>query len=105
MGVKITENFIRETEALRKCLLYKDVTWEVSKKDDYNDWGDRTHQENSFDIHLKETDQAESRCFGMPNSFMNFIWMEIGNLELKQRAYLEKTHPLIEIGLPQSHWL
>ena len=41
MGVRITESFIRETEALRKCLLYKNVTWEVSKKDDYNDWGDR----------------------------------------------------------------
>lgn len=41
MGVRITENFIRETEALRKCLLYKDVTWEITKKDDYNDWGTR----------------------------------------------------------------
>ena len=69
MGVRITENFIRETEALRKCLLYKDVTWEITKKDDYNDWGDKTHPENSFDLHLKEVDQAESNCFDMPNGF------------------------------------
>jgi hypothetical protein len=70
MGVRITENFIRETEALRKCLLYKDVTWEITKKDDYNDWGDKTHPENSFDIHLKEVDQAESSCFDKPNCFL-----------------------------------
>lgn len=104
MGVRITENFIRETEALRKCLLYKNVTWEISKKDDYNDWGDRTHPENSFDIHLKETDQTESRCFGIPNSFMDFILMEIGNLELKQRAYLEKTHPELDFTEDELDW-
>lgn len=48
MGVRIAENFIRETEALRKCLLYKNVTLEISKKDDYNDWGDRTHPGEQF---------------------------------------------------------
>ena len=104
MGVRITEKFIRETEALRKCLLYKNVTWEISKKDDYNDWGDKTHPENSFDIHLKETDQTESRCFGIPNSFMDFILMEIGNLELKQRAYLEKTHPELDFTEDELDW-
>lgn len=108
MGVRFTENFIRETEALRKCLLYKDVTWEITKKDDYNDWGDKTHPENSFDLHLKEVDQAESSCFDMPNGFgekgQNIIWMEIGNLELKQRAYLEKTHPELDLTDDELDW-
>lgn len=48
MGVRITENFIRETEALRKCLLYKDVTWEITKKDDYNDWGGQDSSGEQF---------------------------------------------------------
>lgn len=108
MGVRITENFIRETEALRKCLLYKDVTWEITKKDDYNDWGDKTHPENSFDIHLKEADQAESSCFDKPNCFgekgQDIIWMEVGNLEVKQRAYLEKAHPELDFTEDELDW-
>lgn len=108
MGVRITENFIRETEALRKCLLYKDVTWEITKKDDYNDWGDKTHPENSFDIHLKEADQAESSCFDKPNCFgkkgQDIIWMEVGNFEVKQRAYLEKAHPELDLADDELDW-
>lgn len=104
MGVRITENFIRETEALRKCLLYKNVTWEITKKDDYNDWGDKTYPENSFDIHLKEVDQAESSCFDMPNRFEDIIWMEVKNNELKQKAYLEKTHPELDLTDDELDW-
>ena len=108
MGVKITENFIKEFEALRRCLLFKNVTWEIEKKDEYDDWGGQTHPDNSFNIHLVEMDKATSSCFGWTRAFgekgHNIDLMEHRKWEEEQWKYIADKHPEVDLEDDELDW-